>query len=46
MVMNDTGRTIIGAGNWVKPTKANRIDAVNKLRTVNIVSQTQSNSCY
>ena len=39
MVMNDTGRTIIGAGNWVKPTKANRIDAVNKLRTVNVVSQ-------
>ena len=31
MIMNDTGKNIVGGGNWVKPTKANRIDAVQKM---------------
>ncbi len=38
MIMNDTGKTIVGGGNWVKPTKANRIDAVNKLKRVNAMT--------
>ena len=38
MIMNDTGKTIVGGGNWVKPTKANRIGAVNKLKRVNAMT--------
>ena len=38
MIMNDTGKTIVGGGNWVKPTKTNRIDAVNKLKRVNAMT--------
>ena len=38
MVMNDTGKTIVGGGNWIKPTKSNRLDAVKKLRSVNAMT--------
>ena len=38
MVMNDTGKTIVGGGNWVKPNKANRIDAVKKLKRINAMT--------
>ncbi len=38
MVMNDTGKTIVGSGNWVEPTKSNRLDAVKKLRNVNAMT--------
>jgi hypothetical protein len=38
MVMNDTGKTIVGSGNWVKPTKSNRLDAVKKLKSVNAMT--------
>ena len=38
MVMNDTGKTIVGSGNWVEPSKSNRLDAVKKLRNVNAMT--------
>ena len=38
MVMNDTGKTIVGSGSWVEPTKSNRLDAIKKLKSVSAMT--------
>ncbi len=38
MVMNDTGKTIVGSGGWVEPTKSNRLDAIKKLKSVSAMT--------
>lgn len=38
MVMNDTGKVLVGGGTWVEPSQENRKDAINKLQSINVLT--------